>query len=115
MSFNFVAEWCLSLARLARRASFETRPPGAPQDEVSFDVIKEEPHPEEAAKRPSRRTHDNPGTKLRQRGLAGPRRGQATTRSATMTLPLVSGPKTSPRVQHPAPTQAPISIGIANP
>src|SRR5712691_7151879 len=28
--------WCLSLARHAPRASFETRPPDAPQDEVSF-------------------------------------------------------------------------------
>jgi len=42
-------------------------------------------------------------------------RDQATTRSATMTLPLVSGPKKSPRVQLTAPTQAPINIGIVNP
>jgi hypothetical protein len=40
------------------RASFETRPSGAPQDEVDFvDRTKENPHPEEAVQRPSRRTH----------------------------------------------------------
>ena len=38
-------------------ASFETRPSGAPQDEETFDGIKKIPHPEEAAKQLSRRTH----------------------------------------------------------
>ena len=52
------------------------------------------------------------GTVIRSRNN---RFGQATTRSATMTLPLVSGPKTSPKVQLAAPTQAPTSIGIVNP
>jgi len=39
-------------------ASFETRPPGAPQDEEGLLVaLKNSPHPEEAAKPASRRTH----------------------------------------------------------
>ncbi len=36
------------------RACFETRPPGAPRHEVSLSYLKQKPHPEEAAKRPSR-------------------------------------------------------------
>jgi error-prone DNA polymerase len=38
-------------------ASFETRPPGAPQDDGVFDGMKNRRHPEEAAEQPSRRTH----------------------------------------------------------
>jgi hypothetical protein len=38
------------------RACFETRPLGAPQHEDNADGSKKTAHPEEAAKRPSRRT-----------------------------------------------------------
>jgi error-prone DNA polymerase len=43
---------------IAGGASFETRPPGAPQDDGFFDGMKNRRHPEEAAKQPSRRTRD---------------------------------------------------------
>src|SRR5258705_2471965 len=40
-------------------ACFETRPSGAPQHEVNYRMASRKmPHPEEAAKRPSRRAHD---------------------------------------------------------
>src|SRR5215475_6137671 len=45
----------------ADHASFETRPAGAPPDE-DFGGTTTSPHPEEAAKRPSRRTHDGDPT-----------------------------------------------------
>jgi hypothetical protein len=45
-------------------ACFETHPLGAPQHEVVLCGIKKIPHPEEAAKRPSRRTHSaDPGNR----------------------------------------------------
>jgi hypothetical protein len=40
-----------------RCASFETAAAQLPQDEGLLGAIKRLPHPEEAAKRPSRRTH----------------------------------------------------------
>src|SRR5712691_1452853 len=50
-------------------------PAGAPWDEVSFDDgIKKKPHPEEAAKRPSRRMHEDHPTEIRPPALSPPPR-----------------------------------------
>jgi len=69
-----------------RTASFETAASQLPQDEEVFDDIKEIPHPEEAARRPSRRTHGR-GCSLHFDFLTGPGAGrQAAARGVLSSL-----------------------------